>query len=114
MSLESTIVQLSALIESLTVEMVALRAAMQTLTATAAVEIEARTDAPMIEVLKFGTDEHAEAIEAAGFPKPRRKQKPRVDIGLKRPNYPATTYSSCCGAERRKASHIDGKCAECR
>jgi hypothetical protein len=40
--------------------------------------------------------------------------KRRVDAGTKRVNYPATTYSSCCGAERRKKSKHDGKCVECR
>jgi len=111
MSLEATIVHLSATLEALTIEVIGLRAAMQTLTATAAVEIEARTGRPTIEVLKFGTPEHAHAVEAAGFPKPKKQ---RGDKGLRRPNYPATTFSRCCGAERRKQSSIDGKCAECR
>ena len=115
MSLESNIVQLSAMLESLTVEVRSLRAAMQTLTATATVEIEARTNKPMIEVLKFGTDEHADAIEEAGFPVSREQpKKRRGDVGLRRPNYPSITYSRCCGAERRKASKHDGKCVECR
>ena len=74
MSLESTIVHLSAMLEALTIEVIALRAAMTTLTATAAVEIEARTDRPTIEVLKFGTDEHAHAIEAAGFPAVKKRR----------------------------------------
>jgi hypothetical protein len=124
MSLESTIVHLSAMLESLTVEVIGLRAAMTTLTATAAVEIEARTDRPMIEVLKFGTDDHAAAFEAEGFatginspPHPTSSPSGRAkrrDIGLPRTNYPTMTYSSCCGAERRKASKHDGKCVECR
>ena len=62
MSLESTIVQLSAMLEALTIEVISLRAAITTLTATAAVEIEARTDRPTIEVLKFGTDELSRTV----------------------------------------------------
>jgi len=103
------------MLEALTLEVVALRAAMETLTATAAVEIEARTDRPAIEVLKFGTDEHTEAMVSEGFtPRSATGRRQRGDKGLRRHNYPATTYSSCCGAERRKASPLDGRCAECR
>jgi hypothetical protein len=116
MSLESTMVQLSAMLESLTVEVRSLRAAMQTLTATATVEIEARTNKPMIEVLKFGTDEHDLAmIEHNPNPAPPRSRRARrKDVGVPRSNYPTVTYSRCCGAERRKASKHDGKCVECR
>jgi len=112
MSLEASIVHLSAMLENLTIEVITLRAAMETLTATAAHEIEARTDRPTIEVLKFGTDEHEEAMTAANLhPSPKSA---RADKGTKRVNYPATTFSSCCGAEGRKKSKHDGRCIECR
>lgn len=44
----------------------------------------------------------------------KRAKMPRPDKGQKRSNYPAITYSRCCGAERRKRSKHDGKCVECR
>lgn len=113
MSLEASIVHLSAMLENLTIEVITLRAAMETLTATAAHEIEARTDKPTIEVLKFGTDEHEKAMTAANL-RPASGRSSRADKGTKRVNYPATTFSSCCGAEGRKKSKHDGRCFECR
>lgn len=112
MSLEASIVQLSAMLEALTVEVISLRAAMQTLTATASVEIESRTGRPTIEVLKFGTDEHANAFEAAGFPKPKKRRGRLAGIREEFPR--AVCRSSCCGAEGRRMSPDDGRCFACR
>jgi len=112
MSLESTIVQLSAMLEALTIEVIGLRAAMETLTATAAVEIEARTNRPTIEVLKFGTDDHAHAIEAAGFPAVKKRRGRPAGIREESPR--AICRSSCCGAEGRRMSPDDGRCFACR
>lgn len=110
MSLESSIVQLSAMLESLTIEVITLRAAMQTLTATAAVEIEARTDRPMIEVLKFGTAEHA--VEAARFPSQKKRRGRPAGIREESPR--RVCRARCCGAEHHRRSKDDGKCSQCR
>jgi hypothetical protein len=112
-SLEDQMNNLAAQLERVEVALNTLAAAMATLTATAAVEIEARAERPTIEVLKFGTDDHAAAVEAGGF-------APVVKRGRGRPRgireqYPrAICRSSCCGAEGRRMSPDDGRCFECR
>jgi hypothetical protein len=120
MSLEANIVHLSAMLDALRVEVIGLRAAMQTLTATASVEIESRTGRPTIEVLKFGTDEHADAIEAAGFsavhasPPCTVKKRRGRPAGIREESARAVCRSSCCGAEHRRMSPDDGRCFACR
>ena len=112
MSLEANIVELSAMLDALRVEVIGLRAAMETLTATASVEIESRTGRPTIEVLKFGTEDHADAITAAGFPAvKKRRGRP---VGIREESARAVCRSSCCGAEHRRMSPDDGRCFACR
>lgn len=60
------------------------------------------------------TPTHADYVtEFAKFSIPKTR-KTRKDKGTKNPDYPAVTYSRCCGAEGRKKSKFDGKCFSCR
>lgn len=112
MSLETTIVHLTAHIEALQVAVNTLTAAMETLTATAAVEIETRTDRPMIEVLKTTSPEYAHEMRKAGFV-PGQKKRGRP-AGIREEFPRAVCRSSCCGAEGRRMSKDDGRCFSCR
>lgn len=119
MSLEEEINHLAACIVDLQSTMTALTAAMQTLTATAAVEIEAKTDRPTIEVLKFGTDEHTAAMpswwvqhmqDIRAKPKKHRGRP----AGIREESPRRVCRSRCCGAEHHRRSKDDGKCFSCR
>lgn len=112
MSLEATIVHLTAHIEDLRVAVNTLTAAMETLTATAAVEIESRTDRPMIEVIKTTSPEYAHEMSKAGFV-PGQKKRGRP-AGIREEFPRAVCRSSCCGAEGRRMSKDDGRCFSCR
>ncbi len=112
MSLEATIVHLTAHIEDLRVAVNTLTVAMETLTATAAVEIESRTDRPMIEVIKTTSPKYAHEMSKAGFSPGRRKRGRPAGIREESPR--AVCRSSCCGAEHHRMSKDDGRCFACR
>ncbi len=86
-----------------------LTAAVDGLTAAILKAYGPREEVVAIEVI---TPTHADyAKELKQFKPPRKIRK---DKGGKNPNYPAVTYSRCCGAEGRKKSKFDGRCFECR
>lgn len=112
MSLETTILHLTAHIEALQVAVNTLTAAMETLTATATVEIESRTDRPMLEVIKTTSPQYADEMKKAGFSSgPKRRGRP---AGIREQTPRAICRSSCCGAEGRHMSKDDGRCYACR
>lgn len=123
--LEDEMQNLTAHIIAMTQAINTLTASIQTLTAAAVMEVESIHEKPMIEVLKYGTVEHAEEARRAGFDiaKPR-KRGPRPGTsspnprgrpkGLKERGPRRIMRSSCCGTEGRAMSHLDGKCAGCR
>jgi len=126
--LEDEIQNLTAHIIAMTHAINTLTASIQTLTAAAVMEVESIHEKPMIEVLKYGTVEHAEEARRAGFDieKPRKTEpKPHGMTGkinnargrpkgLKERGPRRIMRSSCCGTEGRAMSHLDGKCAGCR
>ena len=116
MSLEEEINYLTAAIQSLEVVVSGLTTAMQTLTATARTEIEVKHGKPMIEVLKFGTDERERVydehfdIHASPSCKPGKQRKPRAKEQFPR----AVCRSSCCGAEHHRYSPKRDGCGACK
>lgn len=107
MSLEEEINYLTAAIQSLEIVVSGLTTAMQTLTATARTEIEVKHGKPMIEVLKFGTDERERAYNqnfSGNQRKPRAKEQfPR-----------AICRASCCGARHHRYSPKRDGCGACK
>ena len=118
MSLEEEINYLTAAIQSLETMVSTLTTAMQTLTATATVEIEARTDRPAIEVIKTDDARYEAEMTGAGFswdggtPPPIRKRKAFVRAKETVPRQ--VCRSSCCGAEGFRYSKKKRGCGGCR
>jgi hypothetical protein len=97
---------------SLEMEVQMLRRAIQDLTAAMRGLTASEEEVLTIDVI---TPTHADYIsQLAKFKRGETKRKTRKDKGSKNPNYPAVTYSRCCGAEGRKKSKFDGKCFACR
>ena len=122
MSLEEEINYLTAAIQSLETMVSTLTTAMQTLTATATVEIEARTDRPAIEVIKTDDARYSdEMVEArfsyeGGTPPAKRKTRPYT-LRKKRAKETVPRQvcrSSCCGAEGFRYSKKKRGCGGCR
>ena len=107
MSLEEEINYLTAAIQSLEIVVSGLTTAMQTLTATARTEIEVKHGKPMIEVLKFGTDEREHAYKQHF---PSKQRKPRAKEQFPR----AICKASCCGAEHHRYSPKRDGCGACK
>ena len=114
MSLEEEINYLTAAIHSLETMVSTLTTAMQTLTATATVEIEARTDRPAIEVIKTDDARYEPEMVEAGFSwkggTPPAKRKIRAKETVPR----QVCRSSCCGAEGFRYSKKKRGCGGCR
>ena len=116
MSLEEEIHYLTAAIQSLEIVVSGLTTAMQTLTATARTEIEVKHGKPMIEVLKFGTDERIRAYEEhfteefRNSGNPGKQRKPRAKEQFPR----AICRASCCGAEHHRYSPKRDGCGACK
>ncbi len=107
LTLEEEINYLTAAIQSLESVVNTLTTAMVTLTATASVEIKARTDRPVIEVIQ-STDSRYDA-EMERFVGGKRKRRPYIRAKETVPRQPPT--SSCCGSYGHRYSK---KCKDAR
>ena len=122
MSLEEEVNYLTAAIQSLESVVSTLTTAIVTLTATASVEIEARTDRPAIEVIQ-STDSRYEA-EMERFVQGNRKRKPYIRAKETKPRKPyiraketvprQPPTSSCCGSYGHRYSKKMQGCKGCK